>query len=341
MIIKRLTTKLFIFAALLLLLGPVLVSLVNHQVDGQIQAEWLPKSTENGVTPAETCTPTVDESELDGLVADSDESRNSSRMAVLYVADQTARQLPFEIEPPQLDEEDTQRRIEALALIKNGDIHSPRDFVYAAFIFQHGDCPAHYHFANRLAQIALDVGYDEARWIFAATLDRFLMSIDEFQKFGTQYTWIDGEFVLYPVDPETSDDERRAYNVPSLAEAMDQTPSGSGGEFVQKRRLSTWWLTLIGAGFAALGLLIAVIDPRVNAAPGWTANFVAIVVYIVSAWGHYIQVKSLEPPDNSGYPWNIINGVMVIIWFGFLVLELFHVSRERAEIQVDRIKSNR
>lgn len=336
--INRLKTKLFLVAILLLLLGPLGVALVNRQVDDRFQPARLPQVSEDETVSTAACIPVVDDEILEGIVADIDVPRNSSNMATLYLADQAARQLPIEIDPQQLDEDDRKRRIESLALIESGEIHSPRDFVYAAFIFQHGDCPQHYRFANHLAQIALDAGYDDARWIYAATLDRYRVSLGELQKFGTQYIWIDGEFVLYPVDPTTTDEERAAYDVPSLSEAMDRSPAGSGGEFVQKRRLASWWLTLIGASFAVLGMLIAVIDPRVNAPLGWMGVAVALMVYILSAWGHYAQVISPDVQESSGGIWNVVNAVMIVTWLIFLALELVHVSRNQTDILADMMK---
>jgi hypothetical protein len=134
---------------------------------------------------------------LDNLVVSRDDDADvSRRMDTLFLADQAARQPFVGIDPQVMNEEDALRRIEVLDYIMSRQIHTGRNLVYAAFIFQHGDCPEHYHFANRLAQIAMDAGYSDARWIYAATLDRYLMSIGEPQKYGTQFTWMDDEFTL-------------------------------------------------------------------------------------------------------------------------------------------------
>lgn len=104
--------------------------------------------------------------------------------------------------------------------LEAGRITSAESLYYAAFIFQHGDCPDHYKLANRLAGRALDLGYADARWIFAATLDRYRLSQGQPQRFGTQYVSRDGcTYVLEPVDPKTTDALRARYNVPPLAEA--------------------------------------------------------------------------------------------------------------------------
>ena len=64
----------------------------------------------------------------------------------------------------------------------------------AAFIFQHGNNSEDCLFAHILAMEAVLKGSDEAKWIEAATLDRYLQSIGQAQVFGTQY----------PLDPDLS-----------------------------------------------------------------------------------------------------------------------------------------
>jgi nicotinamide riboside transporter PnuC len=111
---------------------------------------------------------------------------------------------------------------------------------------------------------------------------------------------------------------------------------GSGGGFIQKRRLATWWLTLIGASFAALSMVIAVLDPRTNAPLGWTGIVITIVVYLLSAWGHYAQVTSPGVPEASGFPWKVVNVVMIVIWLVLLAFELHYVFREQAKTRLNR-----
>ena len=42
------------------------------------------------------------------------------------------------------------------------------------------------------------------------------------QKWGTQYKKLDGKWVVWPVDPAITDEQRDAWNVPPLAEAQAQ-----------------------------------------------------------------------------------------------------------------------
>jgi hypothetical protein len=42
------------------------------------------------------------------------------------------------------------------------------------------------------------------------------------QKYGTQYTLKEGQWILYEVNPTTTDDQRAEWNVPPLAQALQQ-----------------------------------------------------------------------------------------------------------------------
>jgi hypothetical protein len=319
-----------------MILGPFLVGLLNQALDDQFQTEWVSLSLEQIMLIPTACIPIVDSAAytaLEQLVVTQDDDRTVSvRMASLIFVDQAVRQIPVDFDPQKVSEKDTLRRIEVLDLIENGEIHSGRNLVYAAFIFQHGDCSAHYQFANRLAQIAMEAGYTDAKWIYAASLDRYLMSIGKLQKYGTQYSWIEGEYQLYPVDPTTTDEERAKYNVPALGVAMNQKPEGEGSGAIRKTWLETWWLTLIGAGFAALGAGIGVVDGKPNASHGWMVAAISILLYLISAAGHYAQIKALSQGiiETQRHIWSTGNVLMVIVWIGFVVFEGVRVVKENS-----------
>ena len=142
------------------------------------------------------------------------------RVGELFTEDQAARSADT-VDWATVAKEDEARRAEVLQYLVEGKVTSAPTLVEASFIFQHGDCPAHYQLANRLAEQAVELGNADARWIYAATLDRYLRSVGEKQKFGTQYTSSDGcTFTLEPYDPDTTDKQRAEYDVPPLAEAL-------------------------------------------------------------------------------------------------------------------------
>lgn len=154
----------------------------------------------------------------------------STQMAQIFASDQAARSGgPGAIDWDTVAREDRERREQTLILLKSGRLSTPADFVGAAFLFQHGDCPAAYELANRLAAQAIAAGerpggtvHSTARWIYAATYDRWQRSLGKPQKYGTQYS-SQGEGCNYqfePYDPATTDAERAEYGVPTLEEAL-------------------------------------------------------------------------------------------------------------------------
>ncbi len=110
------------------------------------------------------------------------------------------------------------RRARAEALIAAGALHTAADYWHAARLLQHGEALAHWWQGHLLALAAADLGHPEALWLAAAALDRWLLRQDRPQRFGTQSIG-DGQGGLrvWDVDPATTDVERAAWNVPSLA----------------------------------------------------------------------------------------------------------------------------
>ena len=145
----------------------------------------------------------------------------SSRMAQIFNEDQDARKTT-NIDWEKVAVQDEARRKETLKLLNAGRLSSGADYYYAAFVFQHGNCSEHYQLANLLADQAIKRNYPAARWIYAATYDRWQRSLGKPQKYGTQYMSQGGDcnFKLEPYDPATTDTERSRYGVPPIGEAL-------------------------------------------------------------------------------------------------------------------------
>ena len=79
------------------------------------------------------------------------------------------------------------RKQQVRSMLTNGDLRTGEDFYDAAIIFQHGGTADDYLFAHVLAMDAIVKGYDTAKWIAAASLDRYLQIVHQPQVFGTQY----------------------------------------------------------------------------------------------------------------------------------------------------------
>jgi hypothetical protein len=150
-------------------------------------------------------------------------------MARIFQADQAVRQSlkSFEAHAKQLEQDDAARREQVRALIAGGQLRAAEDYRLAAMVFQHGSEPRDYLFAHTLALIALEKGDPSASWIAAASLDRYLRSIDRPQIFGLQFA--PGGSERQPLDSELlSDALRRELGVPTLAEQQAQMQQFAG-----------------------------------------------------------------------------------------------------------------
>ena len=114
----------------------------------------------------------------------------------------------WENDVPKRDEA---RREQARALLAKPG-HSGEDYYYAAFLFQHGQKADDYLFAHILATEAVALGYSRAKWISAATLDRYLQQIGQKQVFGTQYQ---GENDAYYLEHQHDSDVGERYKTMS------------------------------------------------------------------------------------------------------------------------------
>lgn len=84
---------------------------------------------------------------------------------------------------------------------------------YAAYLLQHGESTADFELAHEYAKKAVDMGSRVTKWLFAATLDRLLISQGKLQKFGTQYQMINGEKVYADSDGTVSESEKIEHGV--------------------------------------------------------------------------------------------------------------------------------
>lgn len=123
----------------------------------------------------------------------------------------------------QADEDARHRRIEILQLLQEGKITLAADLYHAAMIYQHGICADHFKLANELAERSMELGHRPARWLFAATRDRYLVEIGRPQQFGTQLHWdkITGWY-MPALDFHTTDEDRAKYDVPPIAELWER-----------------------------------------------------------------------------------------------------------------------
>lgn len=146
-----------------------------------------------------------------------------SELLSLYQADRQDRLSSPKHNTPAylaLRERDSQRRARVAAIIATEELSDAADYYHAAWIMNHGDSCEDARNAHLLALRSSDLGHRPARWLAAASYDRWQMYQGKPQKFGTNY-WYDGSGDrLWDVLPETTDEERAAWDVPPLAEQL-------------------------------------------------------------------------------------------------------------------------
>ena len=112
----------------------------------------------------------------------------ASSIQKLFEQDQKDRENVIAATPEQwasVRVRDAERRRLVREMLDRGVLKTGEDFKDASFIFQHGDTPQDYLLAHILAVAAISKGDASARWIAAATVDRYLQSINQPQVFGT------------------------------------------------------------------------------------------------------------------------------------------------------------
>ena len=227
-------------AAVLVLLLPTMAAACGSAA-GRSRAQPPPPADETPVEfnsrPEETCDPQITAEDAERLRRSprKQDTDVSVRLDELLAADQRARsgmaganQLSEEASA-RLDKEDAERRAEVLRLLGQGRLSTAQDMEKAATIFNHGRCLDHFALASVLAAEAVARGGTQARRTYAVTLDRYLVAAGRPQKFGTQMRGVPGQpgaCEVAPVDPATTDEERRAYGVEPLADLRAKAASG-------------------------------------------------------------------------------------------------------------------
>jgi hypothetical protein len=103
----------------------------------------------------------------------------------MYELDQSERE-GTNVDWTALYRHDIERRAHLKSLLEGGKVQSAGDYFHAAMIYQHGQTPDDYLLAHLLAVTAISKGSKDARWLSAATMDRYLRSIWQPQVYGTQ-----------------------------------------------------------------------------------------------------------------------------------------------------------
>ena len=157
----------------------------------------------------------------------------SEELARMFVEDQGDRTpqpagpIDWEVVGPR----DSVRLARVKQMCRSQRLSTGMDYYHAAMILQHAHEPDDYLLAHELCIMAVGKGVEQARWLAAASEDRYLMNMGRPQRFGTQYRidGTDGKWSLYDVGEGVTDGMRRDFNVPPLYEAQEYAEKMNAG----------------------------------------------------------------------------------------------------------------
>ena len=109
-------------------------------------------------------------------------------------------------------------------LLAQDGVGSAADRYYAALVLVQCPSEADLELAQQLALGAADQGEKLGFRVAAEAQDKLLVKRGMMQRYGTQFVWepVLRAWRLYPMDPRTSDAERKAMGVPPLEELRQQ-----------------------------------------------------------------------------------------------------------------------
>ena len=193
---------------------------------------WLFAAAGCASSPGRTAEGATDNAVLARAYAE--DQADSERAAFVYEdgsamsLDDLRQRLPHM--PPELAD-DVRRLVAVDSVLAAGGARTAADFYHAAMIYQHGADTTSYRRAHDLARraVELDPDHADAKWLTAASWDRYLDGAGRPQWYGTQYRCEDGLRRLLPVEEgRVTDEERRALGVPTLAEARAKNETRCG-----------------------------------------------------------------------------------------------------------------
>lgn len=163
--------------------------------------------------------------------SDAHEAALNTELAHITAEDQKDREAGDKIDWAVVGKRDAERLKRTREIAAAGGLHQADDYFNAALVFQHSDKLEDYAQAHQwcLKAVELDPENSNARWLAAATQDRWLMNQGKPQLYGTQFKKVDGRWILWEVDPSITDEERARWEVPPLAEARKRAEAMNGG----------------------------------------------------------------------------------------------------------------
>jgi len=153
-----------------------------------------------------------------------DKLKDNQELIEIYRNDQADRQTD-NIDWSVISKRDSLREVRIYQLLDSNKVRTSKDYHNAAMIFQHGGDSTAYGMAVNLMRKSIELDSTANKWLLAAAIDRYLLSKDEPQIYGTQYQKFgkDEPWQLGKIDTtKISDAERIEYGVETLAQQRDK-----------------------------------------------------------------------------------------------------------------------
>lgn len=152
--------------------------------------------------------------------------KNRSKIESLYIQDQEDRDrkdwkgLSQQERWMIIGKRDLERRRVLEKILKARKKISGKEYFYAGMVFQHGTKLSDYKKAQRLAKKAVSLNYEPAKWLYAAAVDRHLVTSKLGQKYGTQFYFVESkkEWKPFPFGEKASLEERRSLGIKPIEE---------------------------------------------------------------------------------------------------------------------------
>jgi len=119
---------------------------------------------------------------------------------------------------------DSLREARVYELLDSNKVHTSTDYKNAALIFHHGEDSVAYKMAVKLMKKSIELDSTSNKWFLAVLTDRYLLSINKPQIYGTHYKRLDNNIVVREEMDSTiiSDAGRIEFNVETLAEQREK-----------------------------------------------------------------------------------------------------------------------
>lgn len=129
-----------------------------------------------------------------------------------------------------LEERANKRVLKVRGWLMEDEIQSPNDRYIAAHLLYESQEMSDLDAALELALSAFEDGVEDGVRVAAHCMDKMQVQRGLPQRFGTQVEWIPviKQWRLYEVDPETTDEERAAFGISSLADLRRRVDDMNG-----------------------------------------------------------------------------------------------------------------